>query len=300
MTNFFKLDLSKLEIPKKVDDYDQFDWEKKSKAVCINNEGTGIVLFYGGPHLEFEIKEVGCQLDFLGLDDCPNGIWVWKGIFESIECSNGDYGYDYSFMPKGEFKQPDINEWQSIQNNINPWNKSDWLKPCIQPMPEPTSIIFLNPSKQIGLSETPQVVHNTKCMCTTFAMCELCKTYSKPTGNDICRYCKIRPLDGNLVTSICLECYDTEAQKIETSYTCKNCKQSNCIDGEICGVSPTGWRRISSTIIPIVKNNGGALKSDDIVCTNQMTKSPEKVKLKCECGTDKSGGGIHSSWCQKS
>jgi hypothetical protein len=93
-------------------------------------EGTtsrGCVLYAVGAHLRFEIEEGGLhELGELGIDDAPAGISVWEGTFiwqpGGWECPQ-----DGDMFPKGVFRPPTAEEWQSIREGRCPWQET----PCI-------------------------------------------------------------------------------------------------------------------------------------------------------------------------
>lgn len=113
------------------DDECGYDFDKPSRAVVANDSGgKGLVLWYVGGHLNLEISEAGMgpHLDELGLDDAPDGISVWEGIYTYKGSSR--YGLDEGAesSPKGSFRPPTDEEWAHIRLGQCPWNVHDWLK----------------------------------------------------------------------------------------------------------------------------------------------------------------------------
>lgn len=104
---------------------DPRNWDKPSRAVVASNgKGDGCILFHVGPHLEEEMRAVGDDLTSLGLEDCPQGIWIWEGIYQTIRVGAYDCT-EYDTEPYGEFRKPTQEEWESINC---PWDKNEWLK----------------------------------------------------------------------------------------------------------------------------------------------------------------------------
>jgi hypothetical protein len=94
----------------------------RSKAViAANDKGFGCVVWYVGPGLTNEIEEVGLhELGDLGLDDAPEGISVWEGVFV---WQPGPYEHpdDGDLVPSGTFRKPTDEEWIAIREGRNPW-----------------------------------------------------------------------------------------------------------------------------------------------------------------------------------
>src|SRR3990167_6744841 len=95
---------------------DPRNWEKPSRAlIASDGSGNGCILFYCGAHLEEEIRAVGQQLSDLGLDDCPDGVWVWEGVYAGItypSSPNGPEEYDTEI--RGNFREPKSFEWLNL------------------------------------------------------------------------------------------------------------------------------------------------------------------------------------------
>lgn len=101
-----------------------YDFSKPSKAViACDGDGRGIVLWYTGAHLCGEICEHGCGvfLDDLGLDDAPEGISVWEGIYRGTRHETTD-GVEYDTEVSGSFREPTTEEWADICVNLCPWD----------------------------------------------------------------------------------------------------------------------------------------------------------------------------------
>lgn len=126
---------------------DPRNWDKPSKAViCSDGKGNGCILFHCGPHIDTELNVVGRQLDEIGLDDCPEGIWVWEGIYQTIKHDYTD-GMEYSTEPVGKFSHPTRIEWGCIQGNICPWDEKDWLKKEEETIYDPITGVAYDPVK---------------------------------------------------------------------------------------------------------------------------------------------------------
>lgn len=112
------------------EDLDPRNWDKPSKAVVASDGcGNGCIIFRCGPHLDEEINAVGSRLSDLGLDDCPEGIWVWEGIYRGIthpSTPNGPEEYDTEV--DGKFLIPTAAEWSCIRTNVCPWDEKEWFK----------------------------------------------------------------------------------------------------------------------------------------------------------------------------
>ncbi len=111
--------------------YGGWDWGKKSRAVIASRNGDGAVLWWVGGHLDFEICESGLSsLDDLGLDNAPDGVHVWEGVYHYTE-SYGEYGGPgdgCEAEPDGEFRKPTEEEWVAIREARCPWDENDWLE----------------------------------------------------------------------------------------------------------------------------------------------------------------------------
>lgn len=103
------------------------DFSKPSRAVLANADGTGVVLWAVGVHIEEEISNAGRQLSDLGLDDAPDGISVWEGVWNGFERHTPD-GSEYDSEARGAFREPTEAEWESIRKGECPWEKIEWLK----------------------------------------------------------------------------------------------------------------------------------------------------------------------------
>ena len=124
-----KYSIEKVDMSKMPGCEDPRNWNKPSKAVIASDgHGSGCVVSFAGPHLDSEIDAVGRKLEDLGLDDCPEGIWVWEGTYRMIKHESIEYGTDYSTEADGKFREPGSQEWSAIRHNMCPWDPNDWLK----------------------------------------------------------------------------------------------------------------------------------------------------------------------------
>ena len=108
-------------------DYPKWAWEKPSLAVIVSDaNGHGVVTWYAGPHLAYEIGETGTLGDLA--EDCPGiGVYVWEGIFRTVvypSSPNGPEEYDVEEV--GKLRPPTEAEWQAIKENRCPWSETDW------------------------------------------------------------------------------------------------------------------------------------------------------------------------------
>lgn len=104
----------------------KYDPTKDSRAVVANAKSGGVVLWYVGYHLyeEIEIAQL-VDLDDLGLEEAPEGISIWEGI----------YGYTYDSdsgkidltEPEGDFREPTEEEWSVIKQGKPPWDERQWI-----------------------------------------------------------------------------------------------------------------------------------------------------------------------------
>ena len=98
-------------------DHQQVDDTGKDQcwAIIANNNGQGCVLAYGGgATLRYEIEEAGCHaLDYLGLDDAPEGISVWEGRYNTTGNAGSPGYFDDSVetQPCGRFRALSNQEW---------------------------------------------------------------------------------------------------------------------------------------------------------------------------------------------
>jgi len=105
-----------------------WDWNKPSLAGCaMSDSRSGIVLWGAGGDILEEIANVSAKLDDLGLDDCPEGIWIWEGKCVG-QCypSTPDHAEEWDSYPKGIFREPTEEEWTAICYNECPWNIENW------------------------------------------------------------------------------------------------------------------------------------------------------------------------------
>jgi len=103
-----------------------YNFEEPSKAVIANVGGVGVVLWYTGGHLDYEINEsgMGVQLDNLGLDDAPEGLSIWEGKYIGTKHETMD-GTEYETEVSGEFRDPNDEEWAAIRRNCCPWDDDE-------------------------------------------------------------------------------------------------------------------------------------------------------------------------------
>ena len=107
-----------------------YDWKKPSRAVCACRNGIGQVLWYVGAHIACEIEEGCLDWDDLGLDNAPDGISIWEGIYRFIpEYTKYGQSEGGSTTPEGTFRPPTDTEWKAIRENRNPWDKRNWELP---------------------------------------------------------------------------------------------------------------------------------------------------------------------------
>lgn len=107
---------------RKRDDWKGLSFDDPCKAVIANNGRAGCVLWTVGAHIRFEMEECGfSQLGDLGLDDAPDGISIWEGIY--VWQSGGfEYPHDGEMYPAGKFRKPSKEEWDKIIKNECPWS----------------------------------------------------------------------------------------------------------------------------------------------------------------------------------
>lgn len=109
--------------------YGGYNWVKPSLAViACDGQGNGCVLWTAGPHIKFEMEDIGAKLDDLGLDDAPKGISIWTGVSVMEETSTLD-GHDFNSYLEGDFRAPTQDEWKAITINSCPWDDEDWKLP---------------------------------------------------------------------------------------------------------------------------------------------------------------------------
>lgn len=120
MANLIAADLEPMNLD------NQFDPRKPSMAVIAYGDERGMIIWYIGADLQFEMEEGGVRdIDDLGLEPPNDGIWIWEGRYA---WSPGSYEYpdDGESNPVGEFRAPTDNEWQAIREGRCPWNPEDW------------------------------------------------------------------------------------------------------------------------------------------------------------------------------
>lgn len=106
----------------------ELNWDKPSLAVvACDGDGHGCVLHTVGPHVAFDMREIGRDLDDLGLDDAPAGISIWEGVTAGGGYA-GDGDYHDTYL-SGAFRAPTDDEWKAIREGRCPWNPDDWAVP---------------------------------------------------------------------------------------------------------------------------------------------------------------------------
>lgn len=103
------------------------EYDKPSRAVVAMGEHDGVVLWHIGAHIHDEIQNVGSKLSDLGLDDAPQGISVWEGVWVGHETHTFD-GTEYESHPSGKFREPTDEEWAAIRKGDCPWETIEWLQ----------------------------------------------------------------------------------------------------------------------------------------------------------------------------
>lgn len=110
------------------DGWNIYDWKKPSLAVvATGDDEDGWIMWTVGPHVKFDIDEVGLsrRLGDLGIDkDAPAGISIWEG---KIKTSTSYEGEQDSWL-EGSFREPTEEEWSMIRQGKCPWNDDLWLK----------------------------------------------------------------------------------------------------------------------------------------------------------------------------
>lgn len=95
--------------------------ETPSRAVVANNTRNGgcVLWFTADSVIEAEISNTSTRLADLGLDDAPEGISIWEGVY--IKYVRQD---DY-LEPSGAFRPPTDEEWTAIRAGRNPFFTRD-------------------------------------------------------------------------------------------------------------------------------------------------------------------------------
>jgi len=107
-----------------------YDWKRPSRAVVACRGGIGQVLWHVGAHMAFEITEGGLDWIDLGLDDAPDGISIWEGVYRFIpEYTEWGQPEGGSTTPEGKFRAPTDAEWEAIREGRNPWDDQNWKLP---------------------------------------------------------------------------------------------------------------------------------------------------------------------------
>ncbi len=114
---------------KKEPSYGGWDWSKNSLAVIASRGGEGAVLWWVGGHIDFELCESGISaLGDLGLDDAPEGICVWDGVY--VFHKDTSYYHDDGGESEavGDFRAPTDEEGEYIKRNECPWDANEWME----------------------------------------------------------------------------------------------------------------------------------------------------------------------------
>lgn len=92
-------------------------------VVACDGKGNGCCVWFDGDGIENEIVECGLSwLDDLGLDDAPQGIWIWEGDYYWVPPGRGEHPAEGGYTePKGKFRLPDLDEWDAIRRGVSPW-----------------------------------------------------------------------------------------------------------------------------------------------------------------------------------
>lgn len=97
-----------------------FDEPSKGVIAC-DGDGHGCVLWAFGAHLRFEVEEAGFHaLGDLGLDDAPQGVSIWEGMY-MWEPGGWENPQDGETFPQGTFRNPTDDEWLAIRAGRCPW-----------------------------------------------------------------------------------------------------------------------------------------------------------------------------------
>jgi hypothetical protein len=104
----------------------QIEDERKplpSRALCASLNDEGIILYYVGKDISSELEEQGSpELYCCGLDQCPDGLWVWEGRYIQRTYHDGAWEAE----PQGAFRKPTEEEWIKIKQNKCPWDPEDY------------------------------------------------------------------------------------------------------------------------------------------------------------------------------
>lgn len=120
-----------VETPKESPGWDSWPkeaWKEPSTALVAYGDGGGIILAYEGPHLDYDINEVG---QGWGTDetigdppDLDPGLWIWAGRL--IDTSfDTDYGREYDSELSGEWRPLTDEEWDRFRKG----------EPVLEPSP---------------------------------------------------------------------------------------------------------------------------------------------------------------------
>ena len=106
-------------------EYEVEDWDLPSYALIAMGESNGTVVYWRGPHIGAEVVECSSDLEDLGLDDCPVGLWVWEGRYV-VETYYDTYECDTT--PEGTFRKLTEQEIQALVEGRCPWTIEEWRK----------------------------------------------------------------------------------------------------------------------------------------------------------------------------
>ena len=101
------------------------DWSKPSVALlACSGTKHGVVLYYHGPHIDFEIDGVGLSGAFesMGGHYQDGGLWVWEGTMHTSVSYEGEHDTELV----GSLRAPTAEEWEHIDDGDDPWEEDDW------------------------------------------------------------------------------------------------------------------------------------------------------------------------------
>lgn len=90
-------------------------------AVCSDQQ-DGCILLYRGNHITCDVEGISphpADVDLLGYEDLPLGIWVWEGCYETYICpKDGPQGRPRTI----NWREPTEEEWRALREHRNPWD----------------------------------------------------------------------------------------------------------------------------------------------------------------------------------
>jgi hypothetical protein len=108
--------------------YGGWNWSKKSLAVIACQGGSGAALWWVGGHIDFEISEgQPSDLGDLGLDNAPDGISIWEGVYDYHSDKSYYYNDGGYTEANGDFRNPTEEEWVGIREGRCPWDYVEWM-----------------------------------------------------------------------------------------------------------------------------------------------------------------------------